>query len=473
MPMNIFIALPVTLPMVLLLSVPAARAQDEPPAIFAKLDYETALARSKAEGRTLILDAMTSWCAPCKQMDRTTWIDPRLVAWVAERGLAIQLDMDELVDVRKALGVTAYPTIVLFQDGSEYDRVVGFRTADAMLAWLGAALEGKRAEDLMLEELADLRASADPARAWGERSRLVQDLLFTGLRDEALVELLWLYDLRASQPAEIRGRFWSRHFHDLQGLADESADAREAFTDLHQDLTARVAQGATDEGLVRDWIRLGFVVGEGTATFDWADERASTSEGVASLRRFEALLFEPLVAAGRWRTAGLLLEDPLGHVRFLRDTLGAYDQPLEIGSGGAMPLIPMGGPKPKVIPAIPISGGKPAAAWPGAARRGKVLPMIPMLGGASVQDDAPDAAAAQAAEIRRRLTEQFRREAATCYAALLAAGREGEAAEVAGVLIGELDDARARTALVAAAMRAGVEGRAREAHQLWLDEAAR
>ena len=60
---------------------PLATAQEPHvrPAVFQDLDFATALARSSAENKLLIVDAMTSWCGPCKAMDKTTWVDDELV----------------------------------------------------------------------------------------------------------------------------------------------------------------------------------------------------------------------------------------------------------------------------------------------------------------------------------------------------------------------------------------------------------
>jgi len=485
-----------------LLLVAPLVAQDQRPPVFQDLGYEAGLEAASAKGGLMILDAMTSWCGPCKQMDRTTWIDPRLVEWIDANAVAIQLDMDEHEALKTSLEIKAFPTIVLFKGGTEFDRVVGLRSADEMLAWLGASVEGKRAKDTVLERVAALRASEDPASTWGERAKLVDDLKWFGEYEAALQEHLWLWSNLPGDEAHLRNlrqRYrWSTQRYSMRDIAGEHPPARAAFQKLRDELTADVLAGTATDDHLRDWIELNFVVAEEERTVRWANGIAVAGTEIARLRQLESRLFDLLITHDSWRTAGLTLRDPVERTRRQRDDLGAYDvDPPADGRARSVPAIPIGGmrparkiepegaveeagaakpteaaaptqdaPKagdavqPKTLPAIPMNAG--------GQERKKAMPMIPM-GMAPAVDVEEDTAT----KVRRLLTEQFRAQASERYGALLAAERDQEARGVADLLLGELDDTRARAALLSTALRAQAMQRASGIHQEWLDWMAR
>src|SRR5262245_35363621 len=59
---------------------------DELPPVFSTKSFDEAKAATKASGKLLIVKATAVWCGPCKQMDRTTWRDEKVVKWVGENG---------------------------------------------------------------------------------------------------------------------------------------------------------------------------------------------------------------------------------------------------------------------------------------------------------------------------------------------------------------------------------------------------
>lgn len=485
-----------------LLLISPSLAQDQRPAVFQELGFDAALEAASAKGGLVILDAMTSWCGPCKQMDRTTWIDPRLVQWIDANAVAIQLDMDEHEALKTKLEVKAFPTIVLFKGGAEFDRLVGLRSADEMLAWLGASVEGKRAKDTVLERVAELRTSEDPGSTWGERAKLVEDLKWFSEYEEALREHLWLWSNLPESDANLRAlrhRYrWGSQRYSMREIASAYPPARAAFRKVRDELTADVLSGTADDDRLRDWIELNFVVAEEESTVRWAEGIAVAGSEIARLRQLEHRLFALLIAHDSWRTAGLTLSDPVEQTRRQRDNLGAYDEdPPAAGRARTVPAIPIGGMRParkieadggvgdaeaatpteatapaqdspnargavqaKTLPAIPMTSG--------GQERKKAMPMIPM-GGASAVDAEEDTAT----KVRRLLTDQFRVQASERYGALLAAERDPEARGVADLLLGELDDTRARAALLSAALRAQAMQRASGVHQVWLDWMAR
>jgi len=101
-------------------------------------DYEAAQARAKAEGKIVLVDTFTDWCAQCKELDEKTWPDPAVVDWIKNNAVAVRIDTEKVrPDLAKPLGIAAYPTIILLTaDGVEIRRLNGFHKPEKMLEWL-------------------------------------------------------------------------------------------------------------------------------------------------------------------------------------------------------------------------------------------------------------------------------------------------------------------------------------------------
>jgi len=106
--------------------------------IWIEHDYETAVAKAKAEGKMILVDTFTDWCAQCKELDEKTWPDPAVVDWIRNNAVAVRIDTEKVrPDLAKSLGVFAYPTIILLTvDGKELRRLNGFHKPEKMLEWL-------------------------------------------------------------------------------------------------------------------------------------------------------------------------------------------------------------------------------------------------------------------------------------------------------------------------------------------------
>jgi len=79
-------------------------AQGSDGVIFKKDDWSAILAQAKAEDKLIFVDAFTTWCGPCKKMDRDV-----------EKGQGIKLARD--------YNVSAFPTF-LFIDGMVHTMIL-------------------------------------------------------------------------------------------------------------------------------------------------------------------------------------------------------------------------------------------------------------------------------------------------------------------------------------------------------------
>lgn len=106
------------------------------PQIFAEISLAEAKAKAVEQDKFLLVDATADWCQPCKVMERTTWVDPEVISWIKLNAIAIQVDVDRQRTEAKELNIQAMPTIIVYKDGSELARVVGYQDASKLLAWL-------------------------------------------------------------------------------------------------------------------------------------------------------------------------------------------------------------------------------------------------------------------------------------------------------------------------------------------------
>lgn len=110
----------------LLITVLIASATVADGVSFQKLTVHKALARAEAEGKLVLLYYTTTWCAPCRVMEATTFKDPEVAAWVAEHTIALKLDGDLSRGRAKRYDEHGYPAVVYVDaDGTAVDRIVG------------------------------------------------------------------------------------------------------------------------------------------------------------------------------------------------------------------------------------------------------------------------------------------------------------------------------------------------------------
>ncbi|QDT63525.1 thioredoxin [Calycomorphotria hydatis] len=86
----------------------------------------------------VLVDVWATWCPPCRILGPT--IDA-LAEDFAGRAVIGKLDADQAPQTVSALGVSALPTVLIFQDGEVVKRLVGVHSKEAYTAVLDQLLD--------------------------------------------------------------------------------------------------------------------------------------------------------------------------------------------------------------------------------------------------------------------------------------------------------------------------------------------
>lgn len=107
---------------------------------------EAAIATAQAEDRLLVVHSYTVWCGWCVRMDRETYTDDAVQAYLEEHYAVTRLDLERdtpvdfftytlsMAELGEVLQVSGTPTTVFVDsDGSLITKMPGFQTAETFL----------------------------------------------------------------------------------------------------------------------------------------------------------------------------------------------------------------------------------------------------------------------------------------------------------------------------------------------------
>jgi thiol:disulfide interchange protein len=122
----------------LLLVVSGGMAQESKTGIqFFSGTWKEAVAKAKAEHKSIFLDAYASWCGPCKTMDREVYVNPAVASYFNDKFVAIRIDMEkgegpELA--KKFTSIDGYPSLLFFDNEAHLAKtLLGSREPDEFL----------------------------------------------------------------------------------------------------------------------------------------------------------------------------------------------------------------------------------------------------------------------------------------------------------------------------------------------------
>lgn len=163
---------------------------------FVDLSFEQACVQAEIDERVVFVDFYTTWCEPCKRLDKQTWPDPSVMQWLGDNTVAIKVDAEKQAELAKRFGIRSYPSLLFASaQGELKGLLVGFRTPEQFLEHAQAVLDGaEKAKDLR-KELEREPNSPDLKMA------LAKQLLLGHRLPEVLELFLWCFDHGLENPA--------------------------------------------------------------------------------------------------------------------------------------------------------------------------------------------------------------------------------------------------------------------------------
>ena len=80
--------------------------------------------------KPVLIDFYADWCGPCQMQ---TPILERVADALVNEAVIAKLNVDESQDIAIEYGVASIPTMIIFKDGKEVDRIVGLTPEDKII----------------------------------------------------------------------------------------------------------------------------------------------------------------------------------------------------------------------------------------------------------------------------------------------------------------------------------------------------
>lgn len=111
---------------------------------FIKEDLAQAQTAASANDKVIFVDAYTTWCGPCKMMDRSTFKDESVSNFYNENFVNLKMDMEKGngPSFAKSHSIRGYPSLLFLNAGGELvHRALGFQESNSFLELGKAAVD--------------------------------------------------------------------------------------------------------------------------------------------------------------------------------------------------------------------------------------------------------------------------------------------------------------------------------------------
>ena len=94
-------------------------------------DWDEAKSMAQSENKPIMIDFYADWCGPCRKLDKDTYSDDALSAFLNENLVCLKINVDKNKTLASNYKIVSIPAIVFVSpDGTEIGRWVGFTPPD-------------------------------------------------------------------------------------------------------------------------------------------------------------------------------------------------------------------------------------------------------------------------------------------------------------------------------------------------------